>query len=280
MIIDCEIDNIKTLKKGMKIILSIKDEHVRETLKDIYNFMNKPLAALFSTGNYDLTVYCEIGDIKTLKKGMKVTLLIGKEYVPNVMEHIYIFIKKPIDVEILVDEQEQALRLQQITEDQRRKIYAIFGDMAAYIGDTKDNIKSDMKRQFVRSTQYSNFSLSDCSGELASDFIEFLIEMCFVLGVPLKESPLKFVDNVDRYLIMCLEHGVCSICGQSGEVHHWDTVGMGRNRYKIDDSNHRKLSLCRIHHREAHVLGVKQFEQKYHVHGVIWNEEGDRVVNS
>ena len=43
MNIPCEIDKVNTLKKGMKIIISISDENVKPVMKNIYNFMDREL---------------------------------------------------------------------------------------------------------------------------------------------------------------------------------------------------------------------------------------------
>ena len=113
------------------------------------------------------------------------------------------------------------------------------------------------------------FSLSNCSNELASDFIEFLINFAFENGVPMKEHPLKRVDDVDRYLLACIRHKVCCICGRRAEIHHVDVIGMGRDRQTYDDSKHRKMALCRQHHTEVGQIGQDVFNEKYHVYGVI-----------
>ena len=48
---------------------------------------------------------------------------------------------KPITIELLIDDEEQAIRLQQITPEQRKKIYALFRDIASYTGNTPENEK-------------------------------------------------------------------------------------------------------------------------------------------
>ncbi|MBU5677618.1 hypothetical protein KQI88_14435 [Alkaliphilus sp. MSJ-5] len=43
MKINCEIDNIRTLKNGMKITLQLPGKEIPKVMKDIYNFMDKPV---------------------------------------------------------------------------------------------------------------------------------------------------------------------------------------------------------------------------------------------
>jgi hypothetical protein len=213
---------------------------------------------------------CEIDNIKTLKKGMKITLTIDNKQTIEVMKHIYNFMDKPIIVELLIDEKEQKERLKQITPEQRKKIYAILRDIEAYTGENVESLKEDTKASFIRATGYEDFSLSNCSKELAAAYIEYLIRLAFELGVPLSENPIECIEDIENYLKLCLDKRICVVCGRPGEVHHVDVIGMGRDRETYDDSNHRKMCLCRKHHSEAHQIGMDAFQGKYHVYGIIW----------
>jgi hypothetical protein len=51
-----------------------------------------------------------------------------------------------------------------------------------------------------------------------------------------------------------------------------DAIGMGRDRKTYDDSGHKKISLCRVCHSEAHTIGWETFSNKYVVVGVVFNE--------
>ena len=219
-----------------------------------------------------MRVACEIDNIKTLKKGMKITLAIDDKNTLNVMQHIYNFMDKPLIVDFNIDGEEQQARLNQISPEQRKKIYALFRDIASYTGNTPEDIKETLKYHFVRETEYEPFSLSNCSWKLASDFMEWLLDFAFENGVGLSEHPLKTLDDIEKYVRICLKNKICTICGKPGEIHHWDAIGQGRDRTRIDDSRLRKICLCREHHREAHTIGVNAFEDKYHVYGVIWDD--------
>ena len=218
-----------------------------------------------------MRVNCEIAQINTLKKGMKIVLSIGEKETYSVMKQIYNFMNKPLIVDFNIDGEEQQVRLQQISPEQRKKIYALFRDISNYTGNSTENEKENMKTLFIQQTHYEPFSLSNCDWKLASDFIEWLINFCFENGIPISEHPLKTLDDIERYVRMSLKHRVCAICGRLGEIHHWDALGQGRDRTKVDDSSNRKICLCREHHTEAHTIGVKSFEEKYHIYGVIWD---------
>ena len=215
---------------------------------------------------------CEIDNIRTLKKGMKLTLGVDDKQTRELMKNIYNFMDKPLLIDMQIDDVEQQERLQQISPEQRKKIYALFRDIASYTGNTPEDIKETLKYHFVRETEYEPFSLSNCSWKLASDFIEWLLDFAFENGIPLSEKPSEMLDDIEKYVRMCLKHKICTICGKPGEIHHWDAIGQGRDRTRIDDSRLRKICLCREHHREAHTIGVNAFEDKYHVYGVIWDD--------
>jgi hypothetical protein len=226
----------------------------------------------FIKGGDNVKFKCEIDGTRTLKKkDMKVTLFIESEEAKELNKNLYNFLDKPLIIEMRVDDEKQAKRLKQITKEQRDKIHAILRDMENYIGgETVASLKETTKESFIRATEGEDFSLSDCSKEIASAYIEYLIELCMELGVPLNERPDSAYSNTDKYLEMCLRKKICCICGKPGEVHHVDTIGMGRDRTKIDDSRHRKMCLCREHHSEVGNIGQDTFDEKYHVYGILW----------
>src|SRR5690554_357366 len=131
---------------------------------------------------------------------------------------MYNFMDKPITVEFLVDDELQAERMKQLSPEQRKKIYAILRDMEAYTGESVEALKEKTKESFIRTTQHEEFSLSNCSKELAADYIEFLLTLCFEIGVPFSNSPADAFEDVDRYLRLCLAKRVCAVCGKDGEI--------------------------------------------------------------
>jgi len=64
---------------------------------------------------------CEIDNIRTLKKGMKLTLSLDDEQTREIMKHIYNFMDKPLIVDFNIDGEEQQARLQQISPEQRKR---------------------------------------------------------------------------------------------------------------------------------------------------------------
>lgn len=199
----------------------------------------------------------KILNYKNDKSGMQVLIRLEDTAAP---------VKKRQDVTLYLDEDRE------ITGQQRKKIYATLNDIAIFTGYSPVEAKQIMKYEHIKRTGCDYFSLSDCSIDTAREFINTLVEFCLHNGVPVKEPMLSRTDDIDTYLYQCLRHRKCCICGRDGEVHHWDTVGMGNDRRTYDDRFNRKMCLCRVHHTIAHQKGVADFQEKYHVYGIIYNE--------
>lgn len=156
-----------------------------------------------------------------------------------------------------------------ITSDQRKKAYATIRDIADFLGYMPEELKELMKYHHIATTGCDYFSLSNCSVSEAREFINTLIDFCIENEVPLTESALERTDDIARYIYSCMLNKKCVLCGeQKADIHHFDAIGMGRDRTDYDDSEHEIITLCRKHHNEAHNLGVKTFCDKHKVFGI------------
>lgn len=157
-----------------------------------------------------------------------------------------------------------------ISNAQRKKIYALFRDISDYTGYEEQEVKHRLKSKFSYNTGYGNFSLSNCTKELATQFIRFVIEFCFRYDIPFDSKAMENTIDAERRVFLCLVHRQCTVCGsrQGLQINHEDTVGMGNNRNHIDHRNHRLEMLCFKHHSEFHNIGAKAFADKYHFHGI------------
>ncbi len=100
-------------------------------------------------------------------------------------------------------------------------------------------------------------------------FIEYILEFCFEWEVPLSANTVDLSRDINNYLYLCLAHRKCAICGEKADIHHHSNlVGMGRDRNRHDHHNSEFIALCRTHHTECHQIGLKQFEQKYHLKAI------------
>lgn len=156
-----------------------------------------------------------------------------------------------------------------ITAEQRKKAYATMKDIAAYTGYLPEEQKEWLKYLHISRTGSDYFSLSDCSVDTAREFINTILDYALEEGIPLSDLGVNRTDDIGKYLYFCIKHKKCAVCGKTGEIHHVDAIGMGRDRRKVDDSGTRKICLCRTHHTIAHTKGMDRFEQMYHVYGIV-----------
>lgn len=159
-----------------------------------------------------------------------------------------------------------------ISAEQRKKVYATIRDIADYTGYLPEEQKEWLKYLHISNTGCDYFSLSNCTMDTAREFINTILEYALENGVPLSEEAINRTDDIGRYLYFCIKNKKCAVCGKPGEIHHEDAIGMGNDRKKVDDSNHKKICLCRLHHTMAHQLGVIRFTEMYKVYGIIVKE--------
>lgn len=208
--------------------------------------------------------HSQIRGIKETEQGTWLKLFIPGEQVQSKI--IKVRNGDVINSEIRIDDNRT------ITAEQRKKIYATIKDISLYTGHDPEPLKELFKFEYCGLSGQEYFSLSDCSITTARIFINYLIDFILENDIPLSDLALNRTDDIDKYLWSCIKYKRCCICGKEGELHHVDTVGMGRDRRKIDDSNYLKMSLCREHHTEYHKIGKNDFEKKYHIYGIIFND--------
>lgn len=159
-----------------------------------------------------------------------------------------------------------------ISPEQRRKAYAIMGEIANWAGMEPEEVKLTQKHDFVQrhleGLHKELFSLSDCDMTTAREFITYLIDFILEFDVPLKVPIMDVVDDVQKYVFSCLMHKKCAVCGKKAELHHVDRVGMGNNRNEIMHLGRLCLPLCRDHHIEIDHLGDVRFCERYHIEPV------------
>ena len=160
-----------------------------------------------------------------------------------------------------------------ISIEQRKMAYATIKDIADYTGYLPEEQKEWLKYLYIVKTGGDYISLSDCSVDEARGFINVILEYAIENGVPLNEDAVNRTDDIGKYLYFCLKHRKCAVCGLDGEIHHEDAIGMGNDRKTIDDSNYKKICLCRKHHTIAHQMGVERFRNAYKVYGIVVKEK-------
>lgn len=179
---------------------------------------------------------------------------------------------------------------------QRNKIFALVNDITAFVSgfDRKrmafnetlysmqlsylieispEAVRYQLTQNYCRLSGIDLFSLAQRSPDTvdmttARDFIDWLVELCVVHGIPCQDTLLNRCEDVGRYLYACVMNRRCCICGQKAHIHEFDRVGDGRNRRKIHHSGQRVQPLCAGHHGEVHTVGQQTFDGKYHLQWV------------
>ena len=170
------------------------------------------------------------------------------------------------DVEIILPDGRR------ISPEQRRKVYALIGEIAEYVdgirnAGTIESAKKTLKMEFMLSRMESMerrlFSLSNCDVTTAREFINFLVEFIIENDIPTRVPLIENCEDIAAYVYACLMSKKCAVCGRNADLHHVDAVGMGRNRKEICHIGMRALPLCREHHTEIHAVGQEDFLKRY-----------------
>lgn len=166
--------------------------------------------------------------------------------------------------------------LEMITDDQRKKIFALVADIAEYTGYSATEMMDQLKFYYQAARGCKDFTLSrnGVTKKFASEFIEYVIEWCFKNGIPFKYREYHLAADIQRTLFIYVKYRACFVCGKNhSDLAHIETVGMGRNRKKIDHRKFHVMTLCRQHHTEQHKIGISSFMSRYHLAPIILNEE-------
>ena len=168
----------------------------------------------------------------------------------------------------------------EISAQQRKFIYALFRDISKWNGDDPEYIKKWFKFSYEYWKDLDEFSLRDVEKSVAAGLITFMLDFVAEHNVPLSFKPLDALEpeDVAHFEYACLMNKCCVICGKKpSDLHHLDTIGQGVDRRKTNHLKHRAVQLCRIHHNEAHSLGIETFLSKYHINGIKIDERIARV---
>ena len=123
--------------------------------------------------------------------------------------------------------------------------------------------------EFVR-TYYGydeRISLSNCTRTQASQIIEAMLDWTFYNDIPLSYKTSNLLKQDKSFLYWSTINRNCVICGKPhADLAHYEAVGRGMNRNKMNHYDKHVLALCREHHNQQHAMGVKSFDDKYHLH--------------
>ena len=165
-----------------------------------------------------------------------------------------------------------------ISDRQRRCCYAMLNAIAAWSGEEIDILKDHFKLDFIArmDEDMELFSLANARMSVVAAFQSYLARFIVANDVPTRQPMLDFVDDIEDYVYQCVIHKKCPVCGKRAELHHYESIGMGRNRDTIIHEGMEVLPLCREHHIEIHSIGRETFMNEYHLgkHGIV----ADRTI--
>lgn len=167
---------------------------------------------------------------------------------------------------------------------QRRKCYALLGEIAEYTdgirtAETVDEQKRLLKMEFMlkrmEATERRMFSLADCDMSTAREFITYLIDFIIANDIPTRVPLIDNCDDIAAYMYACAMHRKCAVCGKAADIHHCEgsRIGAGVDREKVHQLGREVLPLCRVHHTELHAMPESEFMAKYHLQKVKLDEQ-------
>ena len=212
----------------------------------------------------------EIKTINSMKNGTKITLYLDDE--DNQLEEVVEMHKLknvPVLFGIKQDIEKQEELSQLISDEQRKKIYALIKDIANDIGETLEQAKENLKQEYCQDREKDYFSLKDTEKENATEFVKWLIEFAFQNGVHLNEKPQNYIDDIQFLMKQSIKHKKCLICGdiENIDIHHLQgsRAGASGGRKNMDHSKANMVALCRKQHSEVESIGHQAFCEKYHI---------------
>lgn len=156
-----------------------------------------------------------------------------------------------------------------ITAEQRKKAYALLGEIADYMGEMPEYTKRLFKLKFIhdelKGMADEVFSLSNCDVTIAHDFITYLIDFIIAHEIPTKVPLAELCEDVEKFVYSCAMKKICCVCGKKAELHHYDAIGSRYDRDKPIHEGLRALPLCREHHIRAHEISKETFLEEYHL---------------
>ncbi|MCH3951987.1 putative HNHc nuclease [Leuconostoc mesenteroides] len=171
-----------------------------------------------------------------------------------------------------------------VSAQQRKFAFALLHDIwwsqvGGYWIETPETVKQHFYAmyEYYNSLDFGEFSLSAAKGTKTdtNQFINMLLDYAALHDIALSVKPLNELEpqEIAHWEYQCLMNKCCVICGKRpSDLHHLDTIGQGVDRRKTNHLKHGAVQLCRIHHQDAHSLGIETFLQKHHLTGIKIDE--------
>lgn len=191
------------------------------------------------------------------------------------------------DLEIMLQQRKTLLTAQQfnpnkITRPQQKIAHALVRDIDDYSDNEwfLQNTEDDLKKRFCIDVGYpfdKLFSLSNCSKDLATQFISWLVEYCFHYDIPFDGKDLHLAYDMNKKMFLSALHNRCFVTGARRQdavlhIHHVNVVGMGK-RKNVDHRGRFYMILRAELHNEIHQIGYDEFCKKWHVGAIKLSDQ-------
>lgn len=165
------------------------------------------------------------------------------------------------------------------TYPQIKLAHAMIADIAKDMGLNRGKAKEYLKDAYCQEYDMPTFSIGEINITQAREFTWYLMEHCFEHAIPFKNMETARDLEETRFLFLCLKYRNCWLCYvDHSQIAHVQTVGMGRDRRKIDHTKHDLMCLCDKHHKEQHNIGIDTFMIKYHIRPLRLNQEQMKAI--
>lgn len=200
-------------------------------------------------------------------EGTYLTVFVPKDHIVNKITKYKV--GNIIKAEIRIDDSRN------ITNDQRKKIFATIKDIADFIGNHPEDQRGQLLYDYCIQSGEMPFSLRNCSIQQANTFINYIIEFILKENIPLTDLGINRTEDIDAYLYYCIKYRRCAITGESGaDIHHCtgSRIGMGGNRQKTSNKGRQLISLSRKWHTKVHQEGEDEIFKLYKIYGVVLSD--------
>lgn len=154
------------------------------------------------------------------------------------------------------------------TDEQRKHYWALVNDYVLFTGEPQWRVNLNFKALWHMATE-SNQEPSVARGKMnqkdVAKWLQIIIEFMIDNEIPFHHPTGYVPADVSRFLYKLTMNRLCVVCGKPhADIAHFSgTVGMGRNRNKIDHTQSTFLALCREHHTMQHQIGEQSFLEKF-----------------
>lgn len=170
-----------------------------------------------------------------------------------------------------------------ISDAQRNYFWALMGDFEEYTGYPQRTAGDWFRLKFMRGKGLPHFP-SVARGQMtmktARSLLQYILEYFIEHSIPFKDQKFYLAQDESELFYGLTMNRICWLCGkENSELAHYEAVGAGRDRTKIDHTKHHFMMLCYDHHQQQHQMGASNFCELHHITPIKLNKEDLQELN-